>query len=180
MIHGKKVSLRTVRAADVDRLFDFLCDLSTRGEFFPLSLLSESAFRKEFHETGFWSDSYSRLLVCDPDERIVGSIWFFRTAHYYDGFEIGYHLFDVANRGRGYATEALSLLVRFLFATRKINRLQLTTMLGNVGSQRVAEKAGFRKEGIARGAIFHQGRNHDLQMYSLLRADLDGATRRAP
>ena len=38
--------------------------------------------------------------------------------------------------------------------------------------KRVAEKCGFTFEGVARGAIFHRGANHDLEIYSLVRADL--------
>jgi hypothetical protein len=87
MIRGEKVRLRTVRSSDLDALYGFLCDLSTR----------------------------------------------------------------------------------------KLNRLQLTTMLGNVASQRVAEKCGFPKQGIARGAVFHRGENLAVQMYSLLRAEALGA-----
>lgn len=171
MIRGKHVLLRTVRETDLDALFGLLSDLSTRGEHFPLRLLSEPQFRKDYRDTGFWSDSFGRLLICDPDDRVVGSIWYFQTAPYYDGLEIGYHLFDVHSRGRGYMSEALALLVEHLFAARKINRLQLTVMLGNEGSRRVAQKCGFRSESIVRGALFLRGENHDLEMFSLLRAD---------
>lgn len=171
MIRGEHVVLRTVRADDLDALYGFLVDLATRGEHFPIRLISEPALRKEFGETGFWSDAFGRLLICTPEGEIVGSIWYFQTAPYYDGLEIGYHLFDVASRGRGYTSEALSLFVRFLFATRKINRLQLTVTLGNEPSRRVATKAGFRSEGIARGAVFLHGENHDIEVFSLLRSD---------
>ncbi|MBV9772580.1 MAG: GNAT family N-acetyltransferase [Gemmatimonadetes bacterium] len=171
MIRGEHIVLRTVRESDLDALFDLLSDQSTRGEHFPLRLPSDAAFRKEYRETGFWGDSFGRLLVCDPEGRILGSIWYFQTAPYLDGLEIGYHLFDVASRGKGHMSEALKLLAGFLFATRKINRLQLGIMPENEASRRVAQNCGFRSEGIARGAIFLRGGNHDLEMFSLLRAD---------
>lgn len=171
MIRGKLVHLRTVREADLDPLFALLSDLSTRGEHFPIRLPSEAAFRKEFHETGFWSDAFGRLLICAPEGEIVGSIWYFQTAPYYDGLEIGYHLFDVASRGKGYTSEALALLADFLFASRKIHRLQLTVTMGNEASRRVARKCGFTSEGTVRGALFLRGENHDLEMFSRLRTD---------
>lgn len=83
---------------------------------------------------------------------------------YYDGLEIGYHMFETDSRNKGLMTESLALLVRYLFTSKKINRLQLTVMLPNVASRRVAQKCGFKLEGIARGAIFHKGQNHDLEM----------------
>jgi RimJ/RimL family protein N-acetyltransferase len=171
MIRGEKVMLRTVRESDLDNLFAQLSDIANRGKFFPVNLPSEALFKKDFHDTGFWQEGYGRLLICDKQERVVGSIWYFKTG-YYDGLEIGYHLFDAGSSNKGLMTESLSLLVRFLFATRKINRLQLTVMLPNVASRRVAEKCGFKLEGITRGALFHRGQNHDLEMYSILRAEV--------
>lgn len=172
MIRGKNVTLRTVRESDLDTLFAFLSDIENRGEYFGIMIPSEATFKKDFHETGFWQESFGRLLICDQEERIVGSIWHFKTASYYDGLEIGYHMFDVASRSKGLMTESLSLLVRYLFSTKKINRLQLTVMVPNAASRRVAEKSGFKFEGIARGAVFHKGQNNDLEMYSILRAEV--------
>jgi RimJ/RimL family protein N-acetyltransferase len=173
MIRGENVTLRTVRESDLDSLFSFLSDIANRGEFFPIMIPSEAIFKKDFRDTGFWQEGFGRLLICDKNEQVVGSIWYFKTASYYDGLEIGYHMFDVASRNQGLMTESLSLLVRLLFATKKINRLQLTVMLPNVASKRVAEKCGFKFEGIARGALFHKGQNHDLEMYSILRHEVE-------
>ena len=172
MIRGENVTLRTVRESDLDNLFAHLSDIANRGEYFPIMIPSEAVFKKDFRDTGFWQENFGRLLICDKENRVVGSIWYFKTTSYYDALEIGYHLFEVGSRNKGLMTESLSLLVRFLFATKKINRLQLTVMLSNAASRRVAEKCGFKLEGIARGAIFHKGQNHDLEMYSILRDEI--------
>src|SRR5712691_12054434 len=154
MIRGKNITLRTVRETDLATLYTALSDLASRGNYFPLHLVSETAFKREFHEHGFWSNDSGRLLICDADDRLLGSIWYFQAVPYYDGLEIGYHLFDVGRRNTGIMTEALSLLTNYLFATRKLNRLQLAIMRPNVASKRVAEKCGFTFESVARGAIF--------------------------
>ena len=172
MIRGKNIMLRTVRETDLDTLYTALSDLASRGDYFPLNLFSEATFKREFHEHGFWTNDFGRLLICDLDERLLGSIWYFQAVRYYDGLEIGYHLFDVGRRNTGVMTEALSLLAHYLFAARKINRLQLAIMRPNIASKRVAEKCGFTFEGVARGALFHRGANHDLEIYALVRHDL--------
>jgi len=55
-----------------------------------------------------------------------------------------------------------------------IERLQLRADRRNVASQRVAEAAGFRREGVLRSAHFNarQGRRVDFVMYSLLAGEL--------
>ena len=70
-------------------------------------------------------------------------------------------------------TEALSLLARYLFETRTIRRLQLSVVVGNLASKRVAEKCGFTSEGIARKAVFLRGEHRDLEWFSLLREEAE-------
>lgn len=170
MIRGEKVLLRTVRESDIETLFALSSDLSLAGEFQALKLRSEIELRKKVQEDGLLGDEHSMLLII-VNEKIVGSIIFFK-ALYYDGLEIGYLIYDPAVRNRGYATEALGLLCEFLFLAKKINRLQLAIIQGNLASRRVAEKCGFRFEGVLRGALFQRGKNRDLELFSLLRADL--------
>lgn len=171
MIRGKQVVLRTVREGDLDALYGYMSDVAARGDFFPVRLLSEPAFRKQFQETGFFTEADAQLLICTPEGEVVGCVWYFKTAPYLDGYEIGYHTFDPGRRGKGYMTEALTLLVHHLFTTTKVNRLQGTVIPANVSSRRVAEKCGFRSEGILRGAVYLGGANHDVELLSLLRSE---------
>ena len=167
MFRGEKITLRTIHEDDLDTLYDLLSDISNRGEYYPLDFWSQVDYKNRFHEHGLWEETKGTLAICAAD-KIVGTIGFF-PAMYYNGFEIGYILYDVASRQKGYMTEALSLLSKYLFDTKKINRLQLTVIAGNAASKKVAEKCGFKFEGVMRGAIFHHGENKDLEMYSLLR-----------
>jgi RimJ/RimL family protein N-acetyltransferase len=173
MIRGEKILLRAVRETDLDTLFDFWSDIANRGEYYPLEFLSQAEYKKRYQEHGFLEDTKGSLVICAADQ-IVGVISFFSAAHY-DGFEIGYILFEAASRNKGYVTEALLLLVRHLFSIKKINRLQVTVIRGNEASKRVAEKCGFQFEGVVRGAFFNRGQYHDLELYSLLRAEVNVA-----
>ena len=75
-------------------------------------------------------------------------------------------------RGQGLATRALVLLSRWAVTSGGVQRLELTTLLENVPSQRVAEKAGFVREAVLRSHIrFREGRR-DSVLFSLLPSDL--------
>jgi ribosomal-protein-alanine N-acetyltransferase len=173
VIRGNKITLRTVRETDLDTLLTLMSDIANRGEYYPLHLRSEVVFKKRFHEHGFWSEEEYRFLICDSEDRILGTIWCSKDG-YYDGYEMGYILFDPTSRGKGYTTEALSLFTKYLFATLSINRLKIAILPDNVASKRVAENCGFKPEGSARGAFFHKGRHHDVDEYSLLRGEIEG------
>ncbi len=78
---------------------------------------------------------------------------------------------DVAHRGRGYGSRAQRLLAEHLFATTPAHRIEADTDIGNVAEQRALERAGFRRDGVVRGAQFRAGGWHDLVLYGLLRSD---------
>jgi RimJ/RimL family protein N-acetyltransferase len=105
--------------------------------------------------------------------RPVGSI----GIRWLEGFdegtaEIGYWVAAEA-RGRGICTRALRLAAAWALGSTE--RLQLRADVDNAPSNRVAEKAGFRREGVLRAIRYNDrlGRRVDFAMYSLLPGELD-------
>ena len=79
-------------------------------------------------------------------------------------------------RGRGVAVRALRLVTRWGFEQLGIERLALWALPGNDRSQVVAEKAGFRFEGIAHNwEMDREDRPIDAVMYSMTPEDLADA-----
>ena len=102
--------------------------------------------------------------------RVVGSIGMAvndsRTGH------VGYWCAPQA-RGRGLTTRALRLLCRYALEELGLERLELITDPDNHASQRVADKVGFRREGVLRSHLLHpDGRRRDSVMFSLLPGEL--------
>jgi RimJ/RimL family protein N-acetyltransferase len=85
---------------------------------------------------------------------------------------IGYWCAQEA-RGRGYTTRALRVVSRYAIEELRFGRLELITDPDNHASQRVAEKVGFRREGVLRSHLLHpDGRRRDSVMFSLLPGEL--------
>ena len=170
MIRGKRVVIRAVREGDLSNLFSLHNDVSLRGAEPSLGLISAVEFQKVYREDGFLGKNKGQLVVADHDDRIIGYVSYF-TVGLIDGFELAYCLFDVAARGTGVMTEALRLVITHLFDSHKINRLQIATLPSNESSRRLALRCGFRLEGTLRGSYFHRGKNEDVLLFSLLRAE---------
>jgi RimJ/RimL family protein N-acetyltransferase len=79
--------------------------------------------------------------------------------------EVGYITAPGA-RGRGVATRALLLVTEWALTGVGLKRLELKIAADNAGSQRVAERAGYQKEGLLRSVHFKQGRRTDLAIYA--------------
>ncbi len=101
--------------------------------------------------------------------------------------EIGYWVKREA-RGRGVATAALRLVMRYAFEQVGVERLEIMTETPNLPSQRLAEKLGFTREGVARAYLASRGeRDRDLVdpahgridqvLYALLRPEWEALAR---
>jgi RimJ/RimL family protein N-acetyltransferase len=90
--------------------------------------------------------------------------------------EVGYWVAEEA-RGRDVATAATRLASAWAFESHaELARLQLRADVENAASNRVAEKAGFTREGLLRAQRHNTrlGRRVDFVMWSLLRVELEG------
>lgn len=75
-------------------------------------------------------------------------------------------------RGRGVATRATILASRWALRELGVVRLELHAELGNVGSIRAAERAGFQREGILRNFVTNRDGPADSVVFSLIPADI--------
>jgi RimJ/RimL family protein N-acetyltransferase len=84
-------------------------------------------------------------------------------------------------RGKGYATRAVRLMASWALPEMRLGRLQLHTDPENIASQRVAETAGFSREGVLRAYNGRKdGARADAVVYSLLPQDLAPTSRANP
>ena len=81
--------------------------------------------------------------------------------------ELGYMVVPHA-RGRGVARRSLELLTRWCFEDLRLERLELRIDPGNAASVRIAERAGYRLEGVLRNLYFKDGLRCDVGVWSLL------------
>jgi len=83
---------------------------------------------------------------------------------------LGYWIAERAN-GKGLATAAVGELIPIAFGELGLHRLEAGTLVDNVGSQRVLEKNGFERIGIARGYLHIGGDWRDHILFQLLSAN---------
>lgn len=77
------------------------------------------------------------------------------------GASIGYWLLE-DGRGEGRATRAVRLAGSWALREMLLPRLQLRTHPENAASQRVAERAGFTRDGVRADAVVYSLLSHDV------------------
>ncbi|GLY86350.1 GNAT family N-acetyltransferase [Actinoallomurus iriomotensis] len=124
---------------------------------------AKEAFRDPRREASF-------AIVPERTGRFGGVIGFSRADWETGVAETGYWI-GPADRRHGYVTEAVRAVARYAFGLG-LYRLELLAAPGNVASQRVAERAGFTREGVLRKARPAPDGRSDMVLFSLLEGEL--------
>jgi len=168
LLEGKNVNLRVVEKEDLAFLAEWYNNPEVFGKYNPLMQMSRTEMEKNYGEKKFQETEF---FIEDKDGRRIGGMWHFNVIHPAGNqLEIGYFMVPT-ERGKGYCTEAVNIMVDYLFLSNSIGRIQAQTDVKNVGSQKVLEKAGFKMEGTIRKPFFLRGQLRDSILYSILREE---------
>jgi ribosomal-protein-serine acetyltransferase len=88
----------------------------------------------------------------------------------YKTANLGYWVRSSQN-GKGIAPAAAALAARFGIEEAKLNRIEIIAAVENTRSQRAAEKAGAKREGILMGRIPLEDGAHDAAVFSFVSKD---------
>lgn len=113
---------------------------------------------------------YAFAVVEAPNGALIGSISAKIVAS--GVAEVGYFVRG-GRRRKGIGTRAVRLISRWALEDLGLVRLQITVLRDNVASQRLAESAGYRREGVLRSWVEIKGARVDVVMHSLLPGEVD-------
>jgi RimJ/RimL family protein N-acetyltransferase len=175
MTGSGRVRLRDITLDDADMLDAWDADPTVIGEFNDFGIPRDPTDREALARGPLRNVHNGQLIVeLIEDGRPVGSVGWHRVRYgpnpESDAWNIGIALLP-DDRGRGYGTAAQSQLADYLFANTTVNRVEAQTDAANVAEQRSLERAGFVREGVARGSQHRAGAYHDLVTYARLRGD---------
>ncbi len=161
---GRRLYLRPLQETDLNEGYlGWLNDSEvTRYLAFGRFPVTDSANR-EYLRRFFGSTADILLAIVDIEsDQHIGNVtlnridWIDRTAD--TGIMIGRKDFW----GRGYATEAWTLLIRYAFERLGLHKIIAGSTAEHTGSLSALKKLGFQREGILRGEIFLDGKYHDV------------------
>ena len=149
----ERLILRREKLEDAEILYKFLgCDaeMSKYTGWNPyITLVSARKKIEEDIRNSENKDFYS--WVIQFKDEIVGTIGAYDYEPQTNSIEIGYSIFRNA-WGKGYATEALSEVIRYLFEEKSMNKVHAWCHMENTASQKVLEKVGMKREGIKKSS----------------------------
>ena len=172
MLEGKRTNLRVAEKEDVSLLVQWFNDVDFAGDYqhFPVQI-SNVQLEKQVIERKNYENEWIDFIVEKKDGAKIGWAVHYVSAPNFGWTEIGFTIIP-SERNKGYATETIQILSDYLFLTRDIVRIQAVIDARNVASRRALEKAGFKKEGTLRKALWDaEGKWADGDLYSILREE---------
>lgn len=168
---GKLVRLRGIEPGD--EAFHFAIDqqrfVDRNLEMIhpPTSLGRTRHWVEKAYEPGFrQGDNAMFQIIALADDRHVGSI----DTHHCDP-RVGVLSYGIAMleeaRGKGYAAEAVLLVLRYYFQEKRYQKAEIGVFDFNASSIRLHEKLGFVQEGRQRRHTFTGGAFHDMLLYGM-------------
>ncbi len=169
MFEGELIRLREYHKEDVPLAWKYVNDPEVRrnltpGVPFPLRLEDEEKWYEQ-QEAG--KDTYNFAIERKEDTAYIGGCginevdWKNRCVTV--GIFIASQCWD-----KGYGTDAMKVLLRFVFEQMNIHRIELRTYSFNPRAIRSYEKCGFRKEAVLRQRIFRDSKYYDEVVMGIL------------
>ena len=130
--------------------------------------ISKEYDRKWIDDKIFNNKNQIYLAICLKDKKLIGylgicDIDFRNRKAQWAGINI-----HKQYAGQGYGTDAEMQLLKFVFEELGINRFYGYWLESNKASIRMAEKAGFVKEGLVRDFVFKRNKFHNAVLMSIL------------
>ena len=170
---GFRVHLKAPGPGDAEEIarnandYDIAHDVASSGDFpYPYRLEDAKAFI-DMAVNARVSGSAHHFVICLDDDKAIGACGLFNIDSKNRVCEIGYWL-GKAHWGKGYAKEAVSLLLQFGFGELKLNRIEAHTFATNERSAGLLQSIGFRNEGTLRSSVIQEGRFVDNMLFSIL------------
>ncbi len=175
MWRGDKVELGPVQREHLPKYVEWLNDWEVSRFLVPgVPLLMNLADETDWFERQRQDkDNLVFAILALPEKQLIGNCGLHRLDWKNRAAMLGIVLGDKNYWNKGYGTDATRTLVRFAFEQLGLNRVELGVYDFNPRAIRAYEKAGFRRDGVRRQALYRDGTFHDVYLMGILRQDWD-------
>lgn len=171
LLEGTNVRLSEMTQADVIQFYEwFWSSPPERMTCWPVDPMTLAETVERFHTPPAPSAPRRIAIRRIEDDKFVGRISYFNVNTRNRSAEIGY-LIGPDSRGKGYASEALGLLLGYLFDELKMNRIYAQTGAFNTASITLLVRHGFTLEARLRQHHYVDGELHDDLIFGILASE---------
>lgn len=176
-IETERLNLRPISLEDKEALFSYRSDKITNQfqGWIPIKLEEASEFIQKISTTFNSPDSWFQFAIFEKNGgQMIGDLGVHFLEEGSKQAEIGCTL-SKDFQGKGYAHESLKALMNSLFYDIDLHRIFASIDPQNIGSIKMMEKLGFRKEAHFKESLFLNGKWVDDVVYAILQNEWKNA-----
>lgn len=180
LLVGELIRLRALEPVDLNRLYRWENDTSiwsVSGTMAPFSRFVLEEFVNQAHQD-IYTNKQLRLMIelkyvrendHYDESKSIGCVDIFEFDPRNRRAGLGILIADRADRGKGYATEALHLVIEYAFQVLDLHQLYCNVRIDNESSLALFKKHGFEITGLKQDWIHENGRYIDEYVLQLVR-----------
>lgn len=175
MYNGEKVRLREYRKEDIPLAQAFMNDMEVRrnlwpGIPFPMTLKDEEQW---FEKNSALCDAYNFAIETLDEGKYIGGCGLVQVDWKNRKTTVGIMIGEKSFWGKGYGTDAMKVLIRFIFEQMNLDKIKLNVYSFNERAIKCYQKCGFKTEGVLRKELFRDGAYYDEILMAILREDYE-------
>lgn len=177
ILKGDNIALRALEPADLDILFEWENDTSiwmVSGTLAPFSRFVLEQYLASAH-LDIYAHKQLRMVIdlLDDEDNSedtipIGCIDLFDFDPKNRRAGVGILIGDKDMRNRGYATQALELIINYAFKTLDVHQLYCGITTDNEPSLRLFKKLGFEVTGLKQDWVYYDSKYHDEYTLQLI------------
>lgn len=169
-LNGERIYLSPMNADDAEIYTKWLNDLAITNGLGSSSRIFSLAKEKEAIEELANKDCNLAIVLKDTDT-LIGNISLMHIEHIHRRAELGIFIGEEANRGKGYGTEAIELILSYAFKILNLNNIMLRVFSFNQNAIKSYEKVGFKEFGRRTESYYLNDKYHDDVYMQILKKD---------
>lgn len=168
-LKGRRVALTPLMVRDVPILFRWINErdqVRFNGPYRPVTEREHAAWFEEIQKQRRDTVIFGIRLLSSG--RLIGSCQLHSISPVHRSAELQIRIGEAKERGRGYGTEAVRLLLDFGFRDLNLHRIHLHVWATNEVALKMYERLGFVREGVLRRAAYIDGDYLDVVVMGIL------------
>ena len=168
LLEGSRLYLRPLTNEDAEFYLSNMSNSQVRRLTGTKRIFSQSMIDQFIERVTAESDNIHLLIVLKEKDRIIGDIALLDVDYLNRSAHLRIAIFNEADCGQGYGTEAITLLLDYGFGILNLHRIEIGVYSYNARAIRAYEKIGFVQEGIQREALYYNHAYHNSITMSIL------------
>ena len=174
IIQGKNLYLRNIQLEDCNMKYVSWLNDTEINKYLEsrLSVQSIDSIMRFVSDILDSKDNYMFAIMHKTSEEHIGNVKIGPIHPVYNHAYVGYIIGEKKHWGHGLASEAVYLAVRYGFKILNLHKVNAGVIAPNVGSIKVLEKLGFKKEACIRDDVYQNEKYIDVYRYGILKNEL--------